>query len=441
MPMTRLEAVAGGRKGEVFAHLPVMQRDDHANRLAADGVSCTMCHQIQGEKLGTRESFTAGFVVDTRQPFGRRSIFGPFEVDPGRTKVMQSSSEFRPTKASHMQSSELCATCHTLITHTLDPNGAVIGELPEQVPYLEWSHSEYRDRQGCQSCHMPVVDQEMPISAVLGEPRTGFSRHQFRGGNFFIMSMLNRYRDDLGVTALNQDFSANVHRTVRHLETEAAHITIENARISAGRLEAAVVLENRAGHKLPTAYPSRRTLVHFIVQDQGGKTIYESGGLTKAGSIRGNDNDDDPARYESHYQTIENADQVQIYEAVMVDPADRVTTGLLAAIRHIKDNRLMPRGFDKSTAEKDIAVHGQAVKDGDFTVGGDRIRYSAPVPQSGGPFVVRAELCYQPIAYRWARNLQRQDAPEIQRFISMFETIVHSSTVVLAQASARVRPD
>lgn len=37
----------------------------------------------------------------------------------------------------HLQSSELCATCHTLYTHALGPGGEVIGELPEQVPYLE----------------------------------------------------------------------------------------------------------------------------------------------------------------------------------------------------------------------------------------------------------------------------------------------------------------
>ena len=71
MPMARTEASAGGREGEVFAHLPVgrgaRRRDD---RLAHDGVSCTICHQITGEKLGTPASFTGGYVVSSARPLG-----------------------------------------------------------------------------------------------------------------------------------------------------------------------------------------------------------------------------------------------------------------------------------------------------------------------------------------------------------------------------------
>jgi hypothetical protein len=40
----------------------------------------------------------------------------------------------------------------------------------------------------------------------------------------------------------------------------------------------------------------------------------------------------------------------------MVDSEGGVTTGLLAAVRFIKDNRVLPRGFDKSTAGDDIAA-------------------------------------------------------------------------------------
>ena len=67
---------------------------------------------------------------------------------------------------------------------------------------------------------------------------------------------------------------------------------------------------------------------------------------------------------------------MQIYESVMVGPDGAVTTGLLTALRYVKDNRLLPHGFDKRTADKDVAVHGDAEGDADFTGGGDRIRYS-----------------------------------------------------------------
>ena len=112
---------------------------------------------------------------------------------------MKSSSTFRPTEGKQIRSSELCATCHTLLTKALNAQGEVIGELPEQVPYQEWLHSDYKDKQSCQSCHMPVVQQDVPITKVFGEPRAGFSRHVFVGGNFFMQRLLNQYRGDLGI--------------------------------------------------------------------------------------------------------------------------------------------------------------------------------------------------------------------------------------------------
>ena len=81
MPMARYGAKVMGQKGEVFKNLPIQSTKDlnapRAARLAADGVSCSMCHQIQENKLGTEESFTAGFVVDDKTPVGKRQMFGP----------------------------------------------------------------------------------------------------------------------------------------------------------------------------------------------------------------------------------------------------------------------------------------------------------------------------------------------------------------------------
>ena len=151
MPMSRYQSKARGFKGEVFAHLPAPAARTPLDLLAADGVSCTLCHQIQAEKLGTEESFTAGFVVDTEDPLDERALFGPFDVDVGRTEVMRSAGRFVPTRAAHLQESALCASCHTLYTHTLGPGGEVIGRLPEQVPFLEWRHGAYAETRGCRS--------------------------------------------------------------------------------------------------------------------------------------------------------------------------------------------------------------------------------------------------------------------------------------------------
>ncbi|HSR51056.1 MAG TPA: hypothetical protein VLV83_09510 [Acidobacteriota bacterium] len=443
MPMARTQAHAQGVEGQIFAHLPVRQLAQQAQpsaaALAADGVSCAVCHQIRQDKLGTRESMVGGFVIDQAAPMGQREIFGPFEVDEGRRRIMNSASRFLPVQSSHIQSSELCATCHTLYTHTLDEQGQVIGELPEQVPYQEWLHSAYRKTKSCQSCHMPVVEEEMPITSVWGQPREHFSRHVFRGGNFFMMRMLNRYRDELGVQALPQELDTAARRTVEHLETSAARVEIAQARLSQGRLEATVRIENLAGHKLPTAYPSRRVWIHFSVMDAQSQTVFESGRFNADGSIEGNDNDANGGRYEPHYERVDSPQQVQIYEAVMVDPQERVTTGLLTALRFIKDNRVLPDGFDKATAGEDISVKGAAADDQDFQGGGDEVLYSIPVNAGGGPFSVRAQLWYQPIAYRWAHNLSGRQSMETERFVAYYKSMSDTSATVLARASAEVR--
>jgi hypothetical protein len=439
MPMTRYETRIHGGKGEIFAHLPVGEKDTEADVLAADGVSCTVCHQIESENLGKTESFVGHFVVDNTRPWGERSICGPFEGAEGRTTIMRSASRFRPTEASHIQSSELCATCHTLFTHALGPGGEVIGELPEQVPYLEWLHSDYRNEQSCQSCHMRELEGEMLISSVWGEARTGVSRHAFRGGNFFMPRIFNRYRAELGVEAYPQELSGSVLRTVEHLQSETAKLSVERAAVSNGRLKAEISIESLAGHKLPSAYPSRRAWLHFTVRDSDDRLIFDSGAFEDDGRIKGNDNDRDPASYEPHYREIVSADQVQIYEVIMLDREDRLTTGLLAAVRYGKDNRLLPRGFDKTTADEDIAVHGLAVKDESFTGGGDRIRYSVGLEGAEGPFRVDVELWYQPIGYRWVQNLRPYDTALTNRFVSYYESMSASSAIILARSAATAR--
>jgi hypothetical protein len=439
MPMATAQARAAGQHGEIFAHLPIDAAATPEALLAADGVSCTVCHQIQPAKLGTKASFTGGFLVDTTTPPESRAIFGPFQVDAGRTAVMRSATGFQPAEGAHIRQSEMCATCHTLYTKALGPGGKVIGELPEQVPYLEWRHSAYRAERSCQSCHMPVVAEPTPIASVLGEPRPGFARHVFRGGNFFMLRMLNRYRAELGVAALPQELEASARATVQHLQSETATLTIERAERSAGRVGIDLAIGNLAGHKLPTGYPSRRVWVNLVVRDGTGRTLFESGALAASGLIEGNDNDADPAKHEPHYVEIREPGQVQIYESIMADAAGAVTTGLLSGVRFVKDNRLLPAGFDKTTADADIAVQGEAARDADFSAAGDRVRYAVDISGAEGPVTVEARLYFQPIAFRWAQNLRRYDAAETRRFVSYFESMSTGSAEVLARAVATAR--
>ncbi|MGZ5468461.1 MAG: hypothetical protein ACXW2H_04895 [Candidatus Aminicenantales bacterium] len=439
MPMTRYQAKAGGGMGRVFANLPVISRPNPEAALANDGVSCTVCHQIGKDKLGERESFVAGFVIDAATPPGSRKIFGPYDIDAGRQRVMRSSSGFEPGKADHILSSELCATCHTLFTDAFDEKGETTGGIAEQAPYLEWKHSAFNGDMSCQSCHMPRAEGETPISSTVGKARAEFARHVFRGGNFLMPKILNRNRDALGVVAESMEMETVSARTAAHLQQSSAELAVHDARIADGILRAEIEIKNLAGHKLPSAYPSRRAWVRFTVLDGGGEAVFESGRLNADGSIVGNDNDADRTRFEPHYAEISRPDQVQIYEPILGAPGDKVTTVLLAATHYLKDNRILPLGFDKATADEDIAVKGGAMEDEDFKAGGDRIRYAVPVGGASGPFTVRAELWYQPIAFRWARNVDDHPSEEAGRFVSYFGGMAASSGIVLAKAEATAK--
>ena len=433
MPMARFQAVNHDGVGEVFANL------ESWDPLAVDGVSCTVCHQIQSDNLGEESSFAGGFVIDTDTALGERQIFGPHDVDSGRQSVMQSAGQFVPSEGTHLQESELCASCHTLFTESLNDSGQQVGELAEQVPYHEWLHSDYRTTQTCQDCHMPELTEDAPISSVLGQPRPAFSQHVFRGGNAFMLSILNKYRGELGVTALPQELDATIQRTREFLSSETARVTIDRAAVLGSTLEFEVAIESLSGHKLPTAYPSRRVWLHVLVSDDGGNVVFESGRLNPDGSIVGNDNDADGSRFEPHYNLIEHADQVQIYEPILVDWQDRVTTGLLFAFRYIKDNRLLPRGFDKASASSEIAVNGAASDDPDFIGGSDRIGYSIDLAGTASALSVTVELMFQTVGYRWAENLSAYDAEEPQRFVRYYRETAGNSAVILASDSSVVR--
>ena len=439
MPMARFESKAIGHEGTVFSHLGFLP-DDEGDRLAADGVSCSLCHRIGKEKLGTRESFVGAFVIGGPNVQGERLEFGPYAPDAGHTRIMRSSTGgFIPEQSMHIRESEVCATCHTLLTMPHGTGAQKAGEFPEQVPYHEWKHSAYSAQRSCQSCHMPVIHEDVAITSLLGVPRSEVSRHTFVGGNFFMKGILNRNRAELNVVSLPDELSTSAEKTKDHLQSEAARISIGKLEVRAGRLETEVTIENLAGHKLPTAYPSRRAWLHLTVRDSNNRTVFESGAVNAFGAIEDNDNDSDAALYEPHYKEIRKTGEVQIYEAIMADGKGSVTTGLLHAVRYLKDNRLLPSGFDKKTAGPYIAVAGAATDDDDFTGGADRIRYSIELGGALAPFRVEAELYYQPIAYRWAMNLKSYDAEEPRAFIRYYETAAASSTALLARAHAEFR--
>ena len=84
LPAAQKMAHANGDKAAVFAHFANANRPlADIDALAQDGVSCTVCHQIAPDRLGTRDSFNGNFVVAAAGSDGMRQAFGPLAVDAG----------------------------------------------------------------------------------------------------------------------------------------------------------------------------------------------------------------------------------------------------------------------------------------------------------------------------------------------------------------------
>ncbi|HWA93250.1 MAG TPA: hypothetical protein VG844_01515 [Terracidiphilus sp.] len=434
MPIQFQADKAAGHDTAVFSTIPFSA---HHNAEAADGVSCAVCHEAQPSGLGTPASYNGN--LSYAPPAGAQAeLYGPYAASARALAIHKAVTSLTTTESNHLSQSGLCGSCHTLYTTTLGADGKPAGKFPEQMVYLEWQHSDYNEKQTCQSCHMPAVGDPAPV-ATLGSPMHNDVRlHTFTGANFFMQAVLNEHHDELSVTATPTDFTKAIDDTRVFLQSKAAKLSISAPSVASGKLSFAVTVQNLTGHKLPTAFPSRRAWLHVVVTDASGKTVFESGKLNANGSIAGNANDADPTKYSPHYTTITSPDEVEIFEPILGDKENHVTTALLTATHYLKDNRILPAGFDKKTASDDIAVRGKAADDAAFAGGTATTHYEVPAA-SAGPFQVKVELMYQPIGYRWAQNLAPYKADETQRFVSYFNKAAGSSAIDLAHADVTAK--
>lgn len=440
MPMAFTEAQAAASPIAIFGDGFL----NPANKLrdaAMDGVSCNVCHQIEKANLGTVDSFSGGFSINTSTEPPDRMSYGPFPQPYENT--MRRSVGFTPAVGLQTLSANLCATCHTLYTPYLDAAGNIAGVFPEQTAFFEWQHSSY-DEMGmtCQTCHMPNAAGEVLIANAPKpptiNPRAPFAKHYFVGGNAFMVRLHKNYVDDLELTCSTAHLDGTLERTVTQLQNRTLTLTIEESALSGDALSLRLKLNSMVGHKFPTGIPLRRAWIHLTVLDSRGEVVFESGKANPDGSITGCDADQNSTSYEPHYDLITSPDQVQIYESVMVDSEKKVTYTLLRGQTYVKDNRILPAGFDKATAGKDFAVAGPASSDANFDRGSDEVSYQISVKGRNGPFVVKAEVLFQSLSYRSTLDLSRDDTAEIKSYLTQHNNTDQTPDVI-ATAEATVK--
>ncbi len=408
---------------------PLSFAEAASHPLYSDGVSCTVCHQIQPDGLGTEATFDGQPTIKTG-----RKIFGPY-ADPGGTP-MQVHSAFTPMQGSHIQSSALCASCHTLRTeHT---PGA---KFPEQSPYFEWRNSQFSDEeapngqgrtlhsQSCQECHMPDLGAMRIARNPAGfdfniKTREQVRGHAFVGGNAFMLELLRDNAKELGVTAPPEALTRIAQASRAMLGHRTATIAVENARREDNAdgtksLVFEVLVTNLTGHKFPTGYPSRRAWISTSVRS-GNSVLFSSGEVDEKGAIR----NVEPASEIGvpHVDLVTKNTQVPIYEMTAADTHGTPTVSLVAMAARIKDNRLLPAGFrmdgPHAADTSPVGING----DTNFVGGSDRVTYRIPIPADAtGRVTIVTRLLYQTIPPAWAGALRDVKTPESELFTRIYD--------------------
>lgn len=400
---------------------PLRLTDAVANALYSDGVSCTVCHQVQPDGLGNEASFDGNNVIKPG-----RKIFGPFADPGGQPMIMHSA--FTPTQGNHIQSAGMCGSCHTLRTeHT----GT---KFPEQSPYLEWRNSVYNNEtdatdasRSCQECHMPDVGPMRIARNPAGvdfniATRKPVRAHSFVGGNAFMLDLLRANAEKLGVSASAESLERGARATRAQLSHKTATIKIENTRRekAEGGGEVLVfdaLVTNLTGHKFPSGYPSRRAWIEVSVRD-GRKSVFSSGDFDDKGRIKHVDNE----LSIPHSDVIDRPEQVAVYEMVAADPSGKPTTYLAQMATRLKDTRLLPLGYRADGPHANDTSPMGLNGDTNFIGGSDRVTYRVKLPADAGErMTIVARIWYQTIPPAWVEPLRTVDAPEATSFVSMYD--------------------
>jgi len=403
-----------------------------ADELGLDGVGCTGCHSIDNDNLAGRSN--GDLPINTENV-----AWGGFE-NPW-DGLMSGQTGFIPAFGEHMRSSEVCASCHSLYTHTQDLDGEETGQIFfEQTTYLEWVNSAFNaENVQCQTCHMPLVEGGA-IAATQPNwlfPQR-FGKHHFVGGNAFMLKLMRDNAVQLNLSATSTQFDSTIVRTTASLQQSTANLNVRQLASSPDEWAFEVEVENLAGHKFPSGYPARVAFLEFTLVSTSGDTLFHSGAWSRENGIAGRD-----AGWEPHWNEITEENQVQIYELVLGDVAGQTTQVLERAAEVLKDNRLVPRGFSSLHPAYDtVAVGPMASLDADFNhrlgeegSGTDRLVYRVPAVDGLPGVEATVRLHYQAVPAQWvAAMFEFSDQSErIANFESMYDAADRTPVVVAEQ--------
>jgi hypothetical protein len=406
--------------------------------LGKDGVSCAACHAIGPNGLGLGSFFSGNIPYDTNEieygPFPSPYV-GPMQLYEGLT----------PMYSAHMDESRVCSSCHTLVTQTADLSGNPTGgHFVEQATYHEYVNSSFPGNSiTCQNCHMPQLPDAIILSNSTSglTPRAPFNQHVFQGANYFMLNLIKNNKDSLKAYIPDDKFDSTIVATSSMLRLKSIDLNLILDSTTTDTAYFRVKLKNKAGHKFPSGYPSRRGVLQVVVTDAVNDTIFKSGIFNNQKRVIG----ENPS-YEPHHEVIRQSNVSQIYELAPGDVNNQFTSILERASVVLKDNRIPPAGFTTSSPVYDTTlVSNDALADNDFNKTGmtegsgmDYVHFHVPVSGATGSLKIRAKMFYQSVPPKWVDALFAMSAPEIDKFETMYQNADQSPFLMVSDSLTNV---
>lgn len=402
--------------------------------LSREGISCMACHQMEanpatgdyesGDALSENEPFYTGNFLTT----SKTEIYGPLKDEDIVPKPMEHVLGLTPKYGAQISSSAMCGNCHNVLLPKISNEGEVLGASYEQSTHLEWANSVYGQKdsdqfKSCQGCHMPhtyngeklkfkianiessdfpPTTHRLPDDEIRLKERSPYPRHTLHGLNLFLNQMFQQFPIILGFRQIdymngnNRPSLLNGQDSILHMaRKETAKVDIKYLSKSDRGITVDVLVTNKAGHYFPSGVGFRRAFLEFLVLDKEGNTIWASGRTNKLGMILDGTTDKtlpsesfvkNPKVWQPHYEKITSGSEVQIYQEVILNSDQNVTTSFLRRVSDVKDNRIRPKGFDPEYFKRQSSKYIQAlaklhgVEDDPYysspsLTGADKIRY------------------------------------------------------------------
>jgi hypothetical protein len=217
---TAMRAQAGAAVGATCdpCHLPLKGKLEPGDLAIGEGVTCEACHAIKDVELlpGAASAKVAYSVGDHIE----------------RGPICDAADHyFHKMGCSPLhRESRICAGCHLWSE----------GNVPIFTEFDEWQRGpSAKAGISCQDCHMPTITAEVARGSA---PRAGVSNHSF-----------------MGVTG--------------NLVDRAIAITLEVSRKGNAIAISATLVNQGAGHSVPSGLPGRQMILRVIAVDQAGREL------------------------------------------------------------------------------------------------------------------------------------------------------------------------